>query len=89
MGTPGCQQRIERCSLLTTKSLLKRIETNSSQAVGVTVKNFTLSLPLNYGGMILKTQETVYMGKNQGLKQAETIKWEHNVIAFYQFITNN
>ena len=67
MGAPGCQKRIERCSVPTAKSLLKQIETNSSQAVGVTVKNFTLSLPLKYGGMMLKTQETgVSMGKTKG-----------------------
>ena len=39
MGAPGCQQRIERCSVLTANSVLKQAETNSSQAVGVTVKN--------------------------------------------------
>ena len=68
MGAPGCQQRIERCSVPTAKSLIKQIwETNSSQAVGVTVKNFTLSLPLKYGVMMLKTQETgVSMGKTKG-----------------------
>ena len=36
MGAPGCQQRIGICSVLTAKSLIKQIETNSSQAVGVT-----------------------------------------------------
>ena len=60
VGAPGCRL------VLTAKSLIKQIETNSSQAVGVTVKNFTLSLPLNYGGMMLKTQETISMGKNKG-----------------------
>ena len=44
----------------------KQAETNSSQAAGVAVKNVTLSLPLNYGGMMLKTQETVSMGKTKG-----------------------
>ena len=65
MGAQGCQQRIERCSVLTANSVIKQAETNSSQAVGVTVKNFTLSLPLNYGGMMLITQETVSMGKTK------------------------
>ena len=65
-GASGCQQRIERCFVLTAKSLMEQIETNSSQAVGVTVKNFTLSLPLSYGGMMLKTQETVSVGKTKG-----------------------
>ena len=48
IGAPGCQQRIERCSVLTAKSLIEQIENNSSQAVGVTLETFTLSLPLNY-----------------------------------------
>ena len=42
------------------------LETNSSQDVVVTVKNFTLSLPLKYSGMMLKTQKTVSMGKTKG-----------------------
>ena len=33
MGTRGCQQRMERCSVFTAKSLIKQAETNSSQAV--------------------------------------------------------
>ena len=33
MGARGCQQRMERCSVLTAKSLIKQAETNSSQAV--------------------------------------------------------
>ena len=65
MGAPGCQQRIERCSVLTANSVIKQAETNSSQAVGVTAKNFTLSLPLNYGGMMLIAQETISMGKTK------------------------
>ena len=60
MGAPGCQL------VLTAKSLIKQIETNSSRTVGVTVKNFTMSLPLKYDGMMLKTQETVSMGKTKG-----------------------
>ena len=67
IGAPGCQQRIERCSVLTAKSLKEtNIETNSSQAVGVTIETITLSLPLNNGGMMLNTQETVSMGKTKG-----------------------
>ena len=49
VGAPGCQL------VLTAKSLIKQIETNSSLAVGVTGGHFTLSLPLKYGGMMLKT----------------------------------
>ena len=50
LGAPGCQQRTEGCSVLTAKSLIKQAEMmNSSQAVGVTLETFTLSLPLNYG----------------------------------------
>ena len=49
----------------TANSVIKQAETISSQAVGVTVKNFTLSLPLIYGGMMLITQETVSMGKTK------------------------
>ena len=66
MGAPGYQQRTERYSVLIAKSLIEQIETNSSQAAWVTVKNFTLSLPLKYGGMMLKTKETISMGKNKG-----------------------
>ena len=54
MVVPGCQQRIERCSVLTAKSLIKQIKTNSSQAVGFNLETSTLSLPLNYGGIMLK-----------------------------------
>lgn len=66
MAAPVRQQKIERCSVLTAKSLIKQIETNSSQAVGVTIETFNLSLPLNYGGMMLHIQETVSMSKTKG-----------------------
>ena len=68
MDAPGRQQRIAKCSVLTAKSLIKQIETNLSQAVGVTIETFTPSLPLNYGGMMLNTQETISttMGKTKG-----------------------
>ena len=33
MGTCGCQQRMERCFVLTAKRFIKQAETNSSQAV--------------------------------------------------------
>ena len=66
MGAPGSQQRIEGCSVLTAKSLIQQAETNLSEAVGVTLETSTLSLLLNYGGMMLIIQETVSMGKTKG-----------------------
>ena len=39
MGTRGCQQRMERCSVLTAKRLIKQAETNSSQAVSMRIEN--------------------------------------------------
>ena len=66
MGTPGCQQRIEGCPVLTAKSLIQQAETNSSEAVGVILETSTLSLPLNYGGMMLNIQESVSMIKTKG-----------------------
>ena len=65
---------MERCLVLIAKSLIKQIETNSSQAGGITLETFILSLPLNYGGMMLKKHRRPSLWENQGLKQAETIK---------------
>ena len=51
MGAPGCQQRIERCSVLIAKSLIKQIETISSQAAGVNIKNFSIYTVSDLGAL--------------------------------------
>ena len=67
MVAPDCQQRIEECSDYNAKSLIKRAQTNSSQAAEITIiETFNLSLILNYGGRMLNKQETITMGKAKG-----------------------
>ena len=83
MGTHGCQQRMERCSVLTAKSLIhykqKQIHL---RLLGSLQRTLTVNLPLNYGGMMLKTTRRLVdaYGQSQRPKQV--------VITFYQFITN-
>ena len=74
MGAPGCQQRIERCSVLTANSVLKQAETNSSQAVGVTVKNPEPEPATELWWNDANNPGDRLYGQNQVLKEAETIK---------------
>ena len=76
MGTHGCQQRMERCSVLTAKSLIKQAGTNSSQAVGVTVKNFNPepSIELWWNDTKKPRRLVDANGQNLSPNQAETTK---------------
>lgn len=76
MGTHGCQQRMEIYSVFTAESLIKQTGTNSSQVVGVTVKNFNPepSIELWWNDAKKPRRLVDANGQNQSPKQAETTK---------------
>ena len=90
--TRSSQQRMERCSLLTAKSLIKQAEANSYQAVGVTIKkkfNLEAAIELRWNDAKKNQETSGCLRAKPKPKQAQTKKKQQNVIAFYWFITND
>ena len=85
MAAPGYQQRIERCSVLTANSLIKTSRNNFISGSWGHCKELYPEPHIELRWNDANNPGDRLHGQNQVLQRAETIKWEQNVIASYQY----